>query len=135
MLGAWFPSMMYLRSIHQAKSDALILPLAQVNANKLASGGDDEAEEAGGAAGEMAKARGKLVSSMMKKHLMETVVPVIIEIRRLLTETRHPLLGSLMACLAALLKVRRALTVVVLFQPAAIMSDEMQPCGSLSATL
>ena len=49
-------------------------------------------------------AKGRLVSAMMKKHLCEAVVPVIIELKRGLEAARHALLGDLMACIAALLK-------------------------------
>jgi hypothetical protein len=45
---------------------------------------------------------------MMKKHLVEAVVPVLIELRRMLGEARHPLLGALMATTAALLKEYKA---------------------------
>ncbi len=41
---------------------------------------------------------------MMKKHLVEGVVPVLVELKRSLQEARHPLLGEVMACLGALLK-------------------------------
>lgn len=78
-----------------------------MSAAKLSAGGEEEGDAS--AAGEaVAKARGKLVSAMMKKHLVESVVPVMVEIRRQLVEARHPLLGALMAALAALLKVRGA---------------------------
>lgn len=41
---------------------------------------------------------------MMKKHLVEGVVPVIIELKRGMEAARHPLLGDLMAATAAMLK-------------------------------
>lgn len=44
------------------------------------------------------------VSAMMKKHLVELVVPVIIELKRGMEAARHPLLGELMAATAAMLK-------------------------------
>lgn len=40
----------------------------------------------------------------MKKHLVESVVPLLVELRQMLTEARHPLLGALMGCTAALLR-------------------------------
>jgi len=49
-------------------------------------------------------AKGRLVSQMMKKHLVEAVVPVIIELKRMMEASRHPLLAELMAAAAALLK-------------------------------
>ncbi len=41
---------------------------------------------------------------MMKKHLVEGVVPVIIELKRGMEAARHPLLGDLMAATAAMLR-------------------------------
>ena len=44
------------------------------------------------------------VSAMMKKHLVEGVVPVLIELKRSLEGQRHWLLAALLACITALLK-------------------------------
>ena len=41
---------------------------------------------------------------MMKKHLVEGVVPVLIELKRSLEGLRHWLLGDLVTCIRALLK-------------------------------
>ena len=41
---------------------------------------------------------------MMKTHLVEGVVPVIIELKRGMEAARHPLLGDLMAATGAMLK-------------------------------
>ena len=41
---------------------------------------------------------------MMKKHLVEGVVPVLIELKRSLEGLRHWLLGDLLNCIRALLK-------------------------------
>ena len=41
---------------------------------------------------------------MMKKHLVEGVVPVLIELKRSLEGLRHWLLGDLLTCIRALLK-------------------------------
>jgi condensin-2 complex subunit D3 len=65
--------------------------------------GDEDVEE-DAAATAMADARGKLVSSIMKKNLMENVVPTLIELRTLFAEKRSPLTGTLMATLRVLLK-------------------------------
>ena len=40
----------------------------------------------------------------MKKHLVEGVVPVLIELKRSLEGLRHWLLGDLLTCIRALLK-------------------------------
>lgn len=92
----------------------------KVSASRLAGGaGDDDGAEGGGGGGgpggtaatqatamaaEAAKAKGKIVSAMMKKHLVEGVVPVLIELKHMLQEARHPLLGPLMTCIASMLK-------------------------------
>ncbi len=41
---------------------------------------------------------------MMKKHLVEGVVPVLIDLKRNLEGLRHWLLGDLLTCIRALLK-------------------------------
>ncbi|GBF90548.1 hypothetical protein Rsub_03119 [Raphidocelis subcapitata] len=91
----------------------------KVTASRLAVDDEEEAgARAGGAAGAgdaagaaaptgaeaAARARGRLVSAMMKRHLVEGVVPVLVELRRMLAEARSPLMGDLMACFSALLK-------------------------------
>jgi hypothetical protein len=79
-----------------------------VSANKLASPGEEEDVSSQGGGAELARVKGKLVSAMMKKHLVEAVVPVLVELRRMLGEARHPLLGALLATTAALLKEYKA---------------------------
>jgi hypothetical protein len=67
---------------------------AQVSASRLAAQDEEEltqpSQAAGGgsatAAEAAARARGKLVSALMKRHLVEQVVPVLVELRRLLAE-------------------------------------------------
>jgi condensin-2 complex subunit D3 len=90
----------------------------RVSAQRLAGGGgagaDDEdaggggsglgAGGGGGAEAAAQRARGRLVSSMMRKHLVESVVPVLVELRRLLQEQRHPLQGDLLSAAAAMLR-------------------------------
>jgi hypothetical protein len=83
----------------------------QVSASKLAAHDDDESASKGSAAiaagvggggsataaEAAACARGKLVSALMKRHLVEQVVPVLVELRRLLAEVRLALLGPVTA--------------------------------------
>jgi hypothetical protein len=45
---------------------------------------------------------------MMKKYLAEGMVPVLLELKRLLEARRSPLLGDLLATLRALLKEHRS---------------------------
>ena len=56
----------------------------------------------------LAAAKGALVGSMMKKHLLESVVPIVKDLKALLQRERSPLLGDLMACACELLKDHRA---------------------------
>lgn len=49
-------------------------------------------------------AKGKLVSAMMKKYLAEGMVPVLLDLKRILEAARSPLLGDLLATFKALLK-------------------------------
>ena len=51
-----------------------------------------------------AAAKGKVVSAMMRKHLVEGIVPVMVELKRLLEARRNPLLTQLMATMRVLLK-------------------------------
>eukprot|EP00959_Pyramimonas_sp_CCMP1952_P431626 9039311-Pyramimonas_sp.AAC.3 len=50
------------------------------------------------------QAKGQLVSAIMKKNLMENVVPVLVELKHLLAACKSPLTGMLMAALRAMLK-------------------------------
>ena len=62
---------------------------------------DEEPESVAAAAG---AARGKVVSAMMRKHLVEGMVPVLAELKRMLEACRHSLLHQLMLTLRVLLK-------------------------------
>ncbi len=70
----------------------------------VASKGVAEEDEVATAGSVASAAKGKLVSSMMKKYLAEAMVPMLLELRRALEAARHPLLGQLLATLASLLK-------------------------------
>eukprot|EP00873_Tetraselmis_striata_P004786 jgi/Tetstr1/425050/TSEL_015515.t1 len=63
------------------------------------------AEEGAAAGGEaMGVLKRGLVSGMMKKHLVEAVVPVLVELKRQLEAAHHPLMSALRATFCALLK-------------------------------
>ena len=62
-----------------------------MNTNRNA---DDDGEEQDPNVAAMANARGALVSSIMKKNLMENVVPVFIELKHLLAAQHSPLQGT-----------------------------------------
>ncbi|CAI5510135.1 unnamed protein product [Closterium sp. Naga37s-1] len=59
----------------------------------------------GGGAGALANAlKGRVVTQLMKKNLVENTIPVLIELKRLLEAQNSPLQGALMACLRCLFK-------------------------------
>ncbi|CAI5515736.1 unnamed protein product [Closterium sp. Naga37s-1] len=59
----------------------------------------------GGGAGALANAlKGRVVTQLMKKNLVENTIPVLIELKRLLEARNSPLQGALMACLRCLFK-------------------------------
>ena len=70
----------------------------QVNTSKGTNSSEEEPENPAAAA------KGKVVSAMMKKHLMEGIVPVMVELKRLLEAKRHPLMTQLMLTMRVLLK-------------------------------
>jgi len=84
----------------------------------VASKGTAEEEEVPTAGSMAHAAKGKLVSSMMKKYLAEAMVPMLLELKRTLEVARHPLLGQLLATLASLLKEHK---------------NEVWPCTSISS--
>ncbi|GFR51612.1 hypothetical protein Agub_g14038 [Astrephomene gubernaculifera] len=75
----------------------------KVNANRFGASADDDGMDQG-TQDDASKARGKLVGAMMRKHLTEHVIPAMVELRYMLQAQKHPLLGSLMLCMASLLR-------------------------------
>ncbi|XP_020573844.1 condensin-2 complex subunit D3 [Phalaenopsis equestris] len=66
---------------------------------------DDEGGDYGGAAGAtVLAAKGRVVTQVAKKNLVQHAVPIFIELKRLLESKNSPLMGSLMDCLRVLLK-------------------------------
>ncbi|XP_028399882.1 condensin-2 complex subunit D3-like [Dendronephthya gigantea] len=61
----------------------------------------DEGDEAGAA---MATARTKFLTQVLKKNMIENIVPIIIELKNLLEKQRSPLLKDLMLCLKEIMK-------------------------------
>ncbi|KAG2440678.1 hypothetical protein HYH02_010257 [Chlamydomonas schloesseri] len=76
----------------------------KINTSKFGAGAADDDAEPSATQEDATRARGKLVGAMMRKHLAESVVPLMVELRYLLQAQKHPLLGSLMLCLASLLR-------------------------------
>ncbi len=70
---------------------------------------DDDAEPGINGGGESAAAGARrLVAVIARKQLIEGIVPLLIDLRVILQQEKHPLLISLMSCLAALLQDHKA---------------------------
>ncbi|KAI0518625.1 hypothetical protein KFK09_006061 [Dendrobium nobile] len=67
---------------------------------------DDDGGDPAGSAGATAvlAAKGRVVTHVAKKNLVQHAVPIFIELKRLLENKNSPLMGSLMDCLRVLLK-------------------------------
>ncbi|RLN27685.1 condensin-2 complex subunit D3 [Panicum miliaceum] len=65
---------------------------------------DEEGGEGGGTASALLAAKGRAVTQVAKKNLIQIAVPIFIELKRLLESKNSPLTGCLMECLRALLK-------------------------------
>ena len=81
----------------------MIVPdaILQVNVSRSSAAEEEEGDPLAAAAG---AAKGKVVSAMMRKHLVEGMIPVLAELKRMLQDRRHPLLSNMMATLRVLLK-------------------------------
>ena len=64
---------------------------------------DDEGAD-GGTASALNAAKGRAVTQVAKKNLIQIAIPIFIELKRLLESKNSPLTGCLMECLRALLK-------------------------------
>ncbi|GJP56701.1 hypothetical protein CLOM_g15756 [Closterium sp. NIES-68] len=72
-------------------------------------GGGARAAAAAGGGGAAANAvKGRVVTQLMKKNLVENTIPILIELKRLLEAQNSPLQGALMGCLRCLFKEYRA---------------------------
>ncbi|KAL6847422.1 hypothetical protein ACP4OV_023275 [Aristida adscensionis] len=65
---------------------------------------DEESGEGGATASAVLAAKGRAVTQVAKKNLIQIAVPIFIELKRLLEGKNSPLVGCLMECLRALLK-------------------------------
>ncbi|CAN6468839.1 unnamed protein product [Victoria cruziana] len=61
-------------------------------------------EETGNGNGAFVAARGRVVSQVAKKNLVQNAIPIFIELKRLLESRNSPLTGCLMECLRTILK-------------------------------
>lgn len=65
---------------------------------------EEAAGDSGGASASAAAVRGNAITQAVKKGLIQTTIPIFIELKRLLESKNSPLVGSLMECLRILLK-------------------------------
>jgi condensin-2 complex subunit D3 len=65
---------------------------------------DEEGGEGGATASALLAAKGRAVTQVAKKNLIQIAIPIFIELKRLLESKNSPLTGCLMECLRALLK-------------------------------
>ena len=77
----------------------------QVSASK---GSAADSEEPGSLETAAGAAKGRAVSAVMKRYLVEKMLPILVELKRLLEARQHPLLGDLMTTLTTLLKDHKA---------------------------
>lgn len=107
VLGAVIDGALPLDSCQELIRDVLLVLACkeiQVSSSKELDAEGEEPGTQAAASAQVAAAKGRLMGSMMRKHLLEQVVPVLAELHRQLTASRHPLLGALMQAAAALLK-------------------------------
>ncbi|KAL5541868.1 hypothetical protein UlMin_009578 [Ulmus minor] len=77
----------------------------RIPTNRGSSSDAADIEEDGGDSGaSAAAARGRVITQVVKKGLVQNMVPIFIELKRLLESKNSPLIGSLMECLRVLLK-------------------------------
>ncbi|GJP43548.1 hypothetical protein CLOM_g2996 [Closterium sp. NIES-68] len=70
--------------------------------------GSGKAAAAGGGGAAANAVKGRVVTQLMKKNLVENTIPILIELKRLLEAQNSPLQGALMGCLRCLFKEYRA---------------------------
>ncbi|XP_062108742.1 uncharacterized protein LOC133819492 isoform X2 [Humulus lupulus] len=76
----------------------------RIQANRGPSSDSAEVEEDGDGSASVAAARGRAITQAVKKGLIQNMIPIFIELKRLLESKNSPLIGSLMECLRVLLK-------------------------------
>ena len=85
---------------------------------------DEEGGEGGGMASALLAAKGRAVTQVAKKNLIQIAVPIFIELKRLLESKNSPLIGCLMECLRALLKdYKNEITAFVIVEDALLLAS------------
>ncbi|KAK1279933.1 hypothetical protein QJS04_geneDACA019731 [Acorus gramineus] len=94
------------QSVLQDALQVLACKEMRIHSSRGADSSADMEEEGGDSsgAGALAAARGRVVSQVAKKNLIQNAVPIFIELKRLLESKKSPLTGCLMECLRTLLK-------------------------------
>ena len=85
---------------------------------------DEEGSEGGGTASVLLAAKGRAVTQVAKKNLIQIVVSIFIELKRLLESKNSPLIGCLMECPRALLKdYKNEITAFVIVEDALLLAS------------
>ena len=71
---------------------------------KIRRSGDVDEDEEQTVMAAAAAAKGKLVSSMMKKNLIENLVPILVELKELLRSQQSSMQSHFMLCMCSMLK-------------------------------
>jgi condensin-2 complex subunit D3 len=80
------------------------IKLAQLKRKNAGEEDQDTMEEENPAGAALAKAKSKIVSQLVKKAIIETIVPIVIALKQILEKAHSPLLRELMAYLNELMK-------------------------------
>ncbi|XP_024534743.1 condensin-2 complex subunit D3 [Selaginella moellendorffii] len=81
----------------------LALKEMRLGGNKASSNVAEQADEEENAA-TFAAVKGKVVTQLAKRNLVQNAIPIFIELKRLLEKSSSPLLGALMDCMRSMLK-------------------------------
>nr|AGT16728.1 hypothetical protein SHCRBa_258_H24_R_110 [Saccharum hybrid cultivar R570] len=94
------------RAVLQDALQILACKVMRIHPNILSENSemDEEGGEGGGTESALLAAKGRAVTQVAKKNLIQIAVPIFIELKRLLESKNSPLIGCLMECLRALLK-------------------------------
>ncbi|GJP33375.1 hypothetical protein CLOM_g17920 [Closterium sp. NIES-68] len=91
-------------SVQAVVGDALDI----LSCKEMRPGSGKAAAAAGGGGAAANAVKGRVVTQLMKKNLVENTIPILIELKRLLEAQNSPLQGALMGCLRCLFKEYRA---------------------------
>ncbi len=105
VLGGVVEGKMALQQAQHVLSDALsILTSKEIKLGATTAKDEDIDEDENPEAQKLADAKGKILSKLVKKNVMENIVPIVLELKQLLETNRSPLLGNLIEYLKELMK-------------------------------